>query len=158
MAKQTGITGTVTIGDASGVSQTFSADVQTFNINQSRAQIDVTGIDKSFMERLPGLGDYTIELAGVYNGAGTATAVPAFGDSSVDLAGVFNGGNGTATAHYVFSSMGTALRAFTLVVGPQGTAVGTAALASYSVARGADGALTWTATLNCANGWAMSWS
>lgn len=135
MAKQTGITGTVTIGDASGVSQTFSADVQTFNINQSRAQIDVTGIDKSFMERLPGLGDY-----------------------SVDLAGVFNGGNGTATAHYVFSSMGTALRAFTLVVGPQGTAVGTAALASYSVARGADGALTWTATLNCANGAAMSWS
>lgn len=135
MAKQTGITGTVTIGDASGVSQTFSADVQTFNINQSRAQIDVTGIDKSFMERLPGLGDY-----------------------SVDLAGVFNGGNGTATAHYVFSSMGTALRAFTLVVGPQGTAVGTAALASYSVARGADGALTWTATLNCANGSAMSWS
>ena len=135
MAKQTGITGTVTIGDASGVSQTFSADVQTFNINQSRAQIDVAGIDKSFMERLPGLGDY-----------------------SVDLAGVFNGGNGTATAHYVFSSMGTALRAFTLVVGPQGTAVGTAALASYSVARGADGALTWTATLNCANGSAMSWS
>ena len=135
MAKQTGITGTVTIGDASGVSQTFSADVQTFNINQSRAQIDVTGIDKSFMERLPGLGDY-----------------------SVDLACVFNGGNGTATAHYVFSSMGTALRAFTLVVGPQGTAVGTAALAAYSVARGADGALTWNATLNCANGSAMSWS
>lgn len=135
MAKQTGITGTVTIGDAAGVSQTFSADVQTFNINQSRAQIDVTGIDKSFMERLPGLGDY-----------------------SVDLSGVFNGGGGTATAHYVFSSMGTALRAFTLVVGPQGTAVGTAALASYNVSRANDGALTWTATLNCANGTAMSWT
>ena len=134
MPKQTGITGTVTIGDANGVSQTFSGNVQTFTINQSRAQIDVTGIDKSFMERLPGLGDYSIELAGVYDGAGTATAVQ------------------------TFASMGTALRAFTIVVGPAGTAVGTASLASWNVSRGNDGALNWTASLNCANGAAMAWS
>ena len=134
MAKQTGITGTVTIGDANGVSQTFSAAVQTFNINQSRAQIDVTGIDKSFMERLPGLGDYAVELAGVFDGAGTASPVQVFG------------------------SMGTALRAFTIVVGPNGTAAGTAALAAWNVTRGNDGALNWTATLNCANGTAMAWS
>lgn len=134
MAKQTGIGATVSIGDANGVSQTFSGNVQTFNINQSRAQIDVTGIDKSFMERLPGLGDYSIDLAGVYDGAGTATAVQ------------------------TFASMGTALRAFTIVVGPAGTAAGTAALASWSVSRAGDGALTWTATLNCANGTAMAWS
>jgi hypothetical protein len=134
VAKQTGITGTVTIGDANGVSQTFSGNVQTFDIQQSRAQIDVTGIDKSFMERLPGLGDYSINLAGVYDGAGTATAIQ------------------------TFASMGTALRAFTIVVGPVGTAVGTAALASFNVARGGDGALNWTASLNCANGTAMAWT
>jgi hypothetical protein len=134
VAKQTGITGTVTIGDANGVSQTFSGNVQTFNINQSRAQIDVTGIDKQFMERLPGLGDYSIDLSGVYDGAGTATAIQ------------------------TFASMGTALRAFTIAVGPVGTAVGTAALATFNVSRGGDGALSWTATLNCANGTAMAWS
>lgn len=133
MAKQTGITGTVTIADASGNNRTFSADVTDFSIGQTRQQIDVTGIDKSFMERLPGLGDYSLTLSGVFN----ATA---------------------QFSHDVFSSMGTALRAFTLVVGPQGTAVGTAALESYNVTRAQGGALTWQATLNCANGTGVSWS
>ena len=135
MSKQTGITGTVTLGDANGVAQAFSADVQSFTINQSRAQIDVTGIDKSFMERLPGLGDYSIDLSGVVNNAGTATA------------------------HQALSSMGTSLRAFTIVLNTLGgTAAGTAALASYNVSRAGDGALTWSATLNCANGTGLVWS
>jgi predicted secreted protein len=133
VAKQTGITGTVTIADAAGNNRTFSADVTDFTINQSRQQIDVTGIDKSFMERLPGLGDYQVGLSGVFN----PTA---------------------QFSHDVFASMGTALRAFTIVVGPQGTAVGTAALESYNVSRAQGGALTWQAQLNCANGTAMGWS
>lgn len=133
MPKITGITSTVTIADSAGNNRTFSGDVTDFSIGQSRNQIDVTGVDKSFMERLPGLGDYSVTLSGVFN----QTA---------------------QFSHDVFSSMGTALRAFTLVVGTNGTAVGTAALESYNVTRAQGGALTWQATLNCANGTGVTWS
>lgn len=133
MAKITGITSTVTIADGSGNNRTFSADVTDFGISQSRNQIDITGVDKSFMERLPGLGDYSVTLSGVFN----ATA---------------------QNSHDVFSAMGTALRAFTLVVGANGTATGTAALETYNVSRAQGGALTWQATLNCANGTGVTWA
>ena len=133
MAKQTGIPATVTIADSGGTDRTFSGDVTDFAIGQNRQQIDVTGVDKSFMERLPGLGDYSVTLSGVFNPTANFS-------------------------HSVFSSMGTALRAFTLVVGTQGTAVGTAALESYNVTRAQGGALTWQASLNCANGTGVTWS
>ena len=134
MAKQTGLGATCAISDANGVSQTFSTDVRSFTINSSRAQIDVTGIDKSFFERLPGLGDYSIDIEGSFNNAGTATAVQAL------------------------STMGTALRAFSLVLGVAGTVAGTAALSNWNVSRAQGGDLTYSATLNCANGTALVWS
>jgi hypothetical protein len=133
MAKITGITSVVTIGDAGGTARTISGDVTDFSINQSRNQIDVTGIDKDFFERLPGLGDYSFTLSGVFNPAANQ-------------------------AHAVFSTMGTALRAFTASFSSGGTANGTAAVESYNVSRAQGGALTWTATLNCANGTGMAWS
>ena len=127
MAKQTGITGTLTVGGTA-----ISGAVTDFTVNQSRAQIDVTGIDKDFMERLPGLGDWGFTISGVFD---------------------------SATSHAVFSAMGTGLRAISLVVGSSGgTANGTAALESYNVTRAQGGALTYSASLNCANGTAMAWS
>jgi predicted secreted protein len=127
MAKQTGITGTLTIGGTA-----ISGSVTDFSVGQSRSQIDVTGIDKDFMERLPGLGDWSFTINGVFD---------------------------SATSHAVFSGMGTALKAISLVVGSSGgTANGTAALESYNVTRAAGGALTYSASLNCANGTAMVWS
>lgn len=133
MAKTTGITSVVTIADAGGTARTISADVTDFSINQNRNQIDVTGVDKDFMEKLPGLGDYSISLSGVFD-------------------------NGANLEHAVFSSMGTALRAVTFSFSTGGTANGTAALESYNVTRAQGGALTWTATLNCANGTGIVWS
>lgn len=133
MAKTTGITSVVTIADAGGTARTFSADVTDFTINQSRNQIDVTGVDKDFFERLPGLGDWSIGLSGVFN-------------------------NAANQSHAVFSSMGTALRSFSISFSTGGTAVGTAALESYNVARAQGGALTWQANLNCANGTGVTWS
>lgn len=127
MAKQTGIVGTLTIGGTA-----ISGSVTDFTVNQSRNQIDVTGIDKDFMERLPGLGDWSFTLSGVFD---------------------------SATSHAVFSGMGTALKAIALVVGSSGgTANGTAALESYNVSRAQGGALTYSATLNCANGTGVTWS
>lgn len=127
MAKQTGITGTLTIGGTA-----ISTSVTDFTVGQTRQQIDVTGIDKDFMERLPGLGDWSFGINGVFD---------------------------ATTSHAVFSTMGTALKAISLVVGSSGgTANGTAALESYTVTRAQGGALTYAATLNCANGTAMVWS
>ena len=96
MAKTTGITSTVVVDDASGSARTISADVTNFGTNQSRAQIDVTGVDKDFMERLPGLGDWSLTLGGVFN-------------------------NASNQSHAVFSSMGTALRTVTISFSTGGT-------------------------------------
>lgn len=133
MAKTTGITSTVIVDDAGGTARTISADVTNFGTNQSRAQIDVTGVDKDFMERLPGLGDWSISLAGVFN-------------------------NAAAFSHSVFSSMGTALRTVTISFSTGGTVTGEASLQDYNVSRANDGALTWTATLNCSSGTALAWT
>src|SRR3954470_12392239 len=125
MSKITGITAVVTIADAGGTARTISTDVSDFSLNQSRAQIDVTGIDKDFFERLPGLGDYSFTLSGTFD-------------------------PGANLGHAHFSSLGTALRAFTASVSSGGTPNGTAALESYNVTRAQGGALTYSATLNCA--------
>ena len=127
MAKQTGIVGTCTVGGTA-----ISGAVTDFTIGQSRTQIDVTGIDKDFMERLPGLGDWGFTISGTFD---------------------------ATTSHAVFSGMGTALKALSLVMGSSGgTANGTAALESYNVTRAQGGALTYSATLNCANGTGMVWT
>ena len=126
MAKQTGITATLSIGGTA-----ISGAVTDFTVNQSRNQIDVTGIDKDFVERLPGLGDWGFTISGTFD---------------------------SATSHAVFSGMGTALKAISITFSSGGTANGTAALESYNVTRAQGGALTYSASLNCANGTAMAWS
>jgi predicted secreted protein len=133
VAKQTGITSVVTIADAGGTARTISGDVTDFTINQNRNQIDVTGVDKDFVEKLPGLGDYSLSLSGV-----------------LDVTAAFS--------HAVFSSMGTALRPFTISFSSGGTANGTASLESYNVTRAQGGAATWQVTLNCSNGTGIVWS
>jgi predicted secreted protein len=133
MGKQTGITASVVIDDAGGTARTISADVTNFSTSQSRALIDVTGVDKDFMERLPGLGDWSLSLSGVVNAAANQS-------------------------HAVFSSMGTALRTVTIGFSNGGTVTGEAAVQNYDITRGNDGALTWAVTLVCANGTALSWS
>lgn len=133
MAKQTGITATVVVDDASGNARTISGDVTSFSTNQSREQIDVTGVDKDFRERLAGIGDWSIGLAGVFN-------------------------NTAQFSHSVFNTMGTALRTVTISFSAGGTVTGEAMVSDYNVNRDANGALPWTATLNCANGTALTWS
>ena len=126
MAKQTGITATLSIGGTA-----IATNVTDFTINQSRTQIDVTTIDQDFTSRLPGIGDWGFSCNGVFD---------------------------VSTSHAVFSGMGTALRAISLVFSSGGTANGTGALFSYNVTRAQGGALTWTAEFNCANGTGIVWS
>lgn len=133
MAKQTGVTAVVTIGDAGGTARTISGDVTNFSINQSRNLLDVTGVDKDYAERLTGVGDYSVSLSGILNVA-------------------------AGQAHAVFSSMGTALRAWTVSMSAGGTANGTAVVSTYTVGREAGGNAPFTAELQCANGTGIAWS
>ena len=69
MAKTSGLGATVLVDDASSVAQTISNDVTDFQFSTPRATQDTTGVDKSAMERLLLLADYSVQLKGVFNTA-----------------------------------------------------------------------------------------
>lgn len=133
MPKQTGITASVIIDDNGGTARTISGDVTNFDTAQVRALIDVTGVDKDGMERLPGVADFTLNLSGVVNPT-------------------------TNNSHTVFASMGTAIRTATVGFSSGGTVTAECAVGNYNISRAAGGALTWSASLSLANGTAASWS
>lgn len=69
MAKTTGLGATILVDDSSGTPQTISNDVNDFQFATPRAAFDVTGVDKSAMERILGLADYSVTLKGTFNTA-----------------------------------------------------------------------------------------
>ena len=71
MAKETGL-GITTFSwdDVAGTPRTIINDFTTFNFDTPRALQDVTGVDKSAMERLQLLADFTVSGTTVFNDAG----------------------------------------------------------------------------------------
>lgn len=70
MAKSSGLGWTTcSVDDASGTPQVIKNDVTNLAFATPRATQDVTGIDKSAMERLLLLADFSITLNGVFNPA-----------------------------------------------------------------------------------------
>ncbi|MFD3802648.1 hypothetical protein ACFWTC_03245 [Streptomyces sp. NPDC058619] len=70
MAKESGLGWTTcSVDDASGSPQAIKNDVTNLQFATPRAVQDVTGIDKSAMERLLLLADFSITLNGVFNDA-----------------------------------------------------------------------------------------
>lgn len=65
-----GIT-TFSVDDSGGSQQAVKNDITSFTINTPRAQQDITGIDKSAMERLLLLADCTVTANYVFNDAAT---------------------------------------------------------------------------------------
>lgn len=129
MAKQTGIGGRLYVDEYD-----ISGDTGAINsISMSRAQLDVTGLDKDYMERLPGIGD-----------------------AGIDFTGYFNRTN----AHTQLSPMGTAAQ---IVTAAFGSAVGdssasiSGAEASYNVVRGSDGAIATNASFTSYAGFGVEW-
>jgi hypothetical protein len=129
VAKQTGIGARLYAGayDISGDTGAIDA------IGMSRTQIDVTGLDKDFVERLPGLGDGVISFTGFFN---------------------------PTNAHAALSPIGTAARTVTAAFG---TAVGspaaslTGAQASYTTTRGVDGSVATSAQFLSQGGFGTEW-
>lgn len=70
MAKESGLGWTTcSVDDAAGVPQAIKNDVTNLQFATPRAVQDVTGIDKSAMERLLLLADFSITLNGAFNDA-----------------------------------------------------------------------------------------
>lgn len=67
MAKTSGITTQVQVDDATGTLQDISNDVITVALGTPRNLVDVTGLDKSAIERLALLWDGTVTLTLVHD-------------------------------------------------------------------------------------------
>lgn len=69
MAKQGGLGMSVAVDDAAGSPKTLSNDFTSLKWATPRDVWEVTGLDKSAMERLLLLADMTVEINGVFNPA-----------------------------------------------------------------------------------------
>ena len=138
MAKSTGITTTVNIDDAGGTPRNLSNDILSINVATPRGMVDVTGLDKSAIERLPLLADGTCDVTMAFN----PTA--------------------TTGQHAVFSSIlsSAATRTVTVLYNttPSATLTMEMLFSTYALARGQDGSLQCTASGVLANGTAPGWS
>ena len=131
MAKMSGIGLTISVDTAAGAPVAIGPDVNSCTINTSRGEQDITGLDKSAVERLLLLADAELGLTGTYN---------------------------PTLSHTVFASLvilaGQVGRTVTIVL--PGAGLITLAMEmvplNYNLSRGADGSLTWTASLKLSSG------
>lgn len=69
MAKQTGLGMTVSVDDSSGSAKDISNDIRSVGLSTPYGVQEVTGIDKSAMERLLLIIDGQVTITGVFNTA-----------------------------------------------------------------------------------------
>lgn len=139
MAKETGLGWTaLSVDDSGGTLRDIRNDVTNFQFSTPRGVQDVTGVDKSAMERLLLLADMSITLNGVFN-------------------------DGSNASHDVFKTAPSTSvpREFTLTVSGQTlgtTPTATLLFTDYSLNRAQDGSLTWSAPGVLANGEVPTWT
>lgn len=135
MAKSTGLGWTtLSVDDSAGSVQAIKNDITNFQFATPRGVQDVTGVDKSAIERLLLLADFSITLNGVFN--------PAANQS-----------------HAVFSTVPSTSvnRTVTLVVSAK-TLANETLFTDYSLTRAASGELTFSAPGVLADGTVPTWS
>jgi hypothetical protein len=136
MAKSTGLGWTTcSVDDSAGAVEAIKNDVTDLQFSTPRGVQDVTGIDKSAMERLLLLADFSITLNGVFNPASSPSA------------------------HDVFKTVPSTSvnRTVTLVASAKTLACETL-FTDYQLKRGNDGSLTWTAPGVLADGSVPTWA
>lgn len=69
MAKETGITMACVVDDSAGSPRTISNDILSLDFATPRNVQEVTGLDKTAMERLLLLADFTCSISGAFNDA-----------------------------------------------------------------------------------------
>lgn len=133
MAKESGLGWTTLSVDTSAPSLTdIKNDVTNFEFSTPRAVQEVTGVDKSAMERLLLLADFSIELKGVFN---------------------------TASSHSVFKTVSSTsvVRTVSLAISSQ-TLSNECLFTDYALERSDSGELTWEAPGVLADGTVPTWS
>lgn len=135
MAKVSGITTSVAVDDSGGTPRTISNDITSLSMGTPRGVQDITGLDKSAMERLLLLADGTVTLTGVFNTA-------------------------TNMSHDVFKTVpSTSVQRTVTVTYPGAVVLAMEMLfADYATTRAQSGELTWTVTGQLANGAVPTWA
>lgn len=135
MAKESGLGWTTcSVDDASGTAKAIINDVTNLQFATPRATQDVTGIDKSAMERLLLLADFSVTLNGVFNDA-------------------------TGQSHDVFKTISSTSVARTLTLAVSGqTLANEVLLTDYPVTRADSGEFTWSVPGVLCDGTVPTWS
>jgi len=136
MAKQSGLGDYLAVDDSGGTARDISNDVTNATFNNGTALQEVTGIDKSAVERLQLLGDGTVSINGVFNSASNLSH------------DVFKTQTGTRTVTYcVGGNTGSNPKLEMEML-----------ISAYNLDRAADGSLTWSAELSLQSGTVPTWS
>ncbi len=135
MAKETGLAwSTLSVDGSDTAANDIRNDVTNFEFSTPRAVQEVTGIDKSAIERLLLLADFSITLNGVFNDAADAS-------------------------HATFKDVGSTSVVRTVAIGVSGQTLNNECLLTdYQLTRGDDGSLTWTVPGVLADGAVPTWS
>ena len=135
MAKETGLGWTtLSVDDSGGSARAIVNDVTNLNFSTPRGVQDVTGVDKSAMERLLLLADFQVQLNGVFNDAANVS-------------------------HDVFKTVPSTSVARTVTLTVSGQTLPNEALFSdYALTRAADGSLTWSTTGELSDGTVPTWA
>lgn len=132
MAKEAGLGWTTcSLDNSAGAVKAIVNDVHSMDLSTPRAVQDVTGLDKSAIERLHLLADGAATLRGTFNDA-------------------------SDFSHDAFTPLDNA-RTLTNVVSGQTLAM-EMLLTDYAQVRADDGSFTWTAPLVLADGTVPTWS
>lgn len=133
MAKSTGLAWTTLSVDSSVPTLTdIRNDVTNFEFSTPRAVQETTGIDKSAMERLLLLADFSITLNGVFNAALSHTIFEDIGNTDV-----------TRTVSITVAAKSLSNECL---------------LTDYALNRGDDGSLTWSVPGVLSDGTAPNWT
>lgn len=133
MAKESGLGFSVAVDDSSGTARTISNDITNFSFTTPRAVQDVTGVDKSAMERLLLLADFSVDLSGVFNDASNQ-------------------------AHAVFKTVPSTSVARTVTLAHSGQTLANECLfTDYALTRAQSGELTWSAPGVLSDGTVPTW-
>jgi hypothetical protein len=135
VAKESGLGWTTLSVDGSDTAANdIKNDVTNFEFATPRAVQEITGVDKSAIERLLLLADFSITLNGVFNDAA---------DKS----------------HETFKDVGSTSVARTVSLAVSGQTLAVECLITdYQLTRGDDGSLTWSAPGVLQDGTAPTWS
>ena len=136
MAKQTGLGDYFACDSSAGTLRDISSDVTGLGVNIAQNLIDITGIDKSAMERLIALGDGSFTVSGVFNSAANMSHA------------VFSTRTGTRTVDYKIGGNTQGNPYLTMECLVDG----------YNLTRGSDGSLTWAVGLQLQSGTTPTWS